>query len=654
VNSLASGVSALAVNAQTTRFDGDVGAGPGGNLGALVTDAAGTTTLNAAHVRATTITFLDRLGLIGSTTLDAGNTVTFGGAVNSLFTGPPGSLTVNAGSLVIDGGSVSTFGDQTYNASVVLGADTAFTALGAANIVFGGTLDSHGTAGGGAAHRSVTLASTSGSVTFAGDVGSTSRLNDLTVNAITRVGADVKTEGTILLNRAVRVFADGGFDSTGGDLRFTSTIDNEGATAHALSLSVAPQAADSTTIPLIIFQGDIGASGQLGLLTLGGGLGYIPQLSTIVFDNGSLTPETALFTIHATGLQMGQNQKLVVLGSLTMDVGAGAATIGDISALGDLTINAGTLNFLSRAGSVVFGPPRTGINEKVSPTTFSDTGVDIVARKITLNAGAINQGAFRPSLATAHGIDITGGDSVIQRVFDGDITAESLRGTSTDGTVRYFDLRTDGPTTTNVSESIAGAIPHESHTGQIVTGTSVSAADLDKLKTLGVYARGNEQAELVDFLSGRGFYVDPHNDPRSGPGKRKRELAADDYTVAVGRLPGEIVAMVVKTYESIYVQQDVGYMTGQIGAAWAAYTAAEGAQADPRGLLKFAEGSPEHAEAAKVLRDLGDLWMQLGYLGLTPPQLEIARATSLGPIAPDGVPLKEAVQGAAEGVPAQQ
>ena len=74
VNSLASGVSALAVNAQTTRFDGDVGAGPGGNLGALVTDAAGTTTLNAAHVRATTITFLDRLGLIGSTTLDAGNT----------------------------------------------------------------------------------------------------------------------------------------------------------------------------------------------------------------------------------------------------------------------------------------------------------------------------------------------------------------------------------------------------------------------------------------------------------------------------------------------------------------------------------------------------------------------------------------------------
>src|SRR5947208_3315364 len=76
-----------------------------------------------------------------------------------------------------------------------------------------------------------------GALPLGGDVGlGSARLNNLTVNGLTRVGAHVHALGAVRFNGAVRVFADSSVDTGSADLRFTSTIDSEGG-AHNLSLA---------------------------------------------------------------------------------------------------------------------------------------------------------------------------------------------------------------------------------------------------------------------------------------------------------------------------------------------------------------------------------------------------------------------------------
>jgi filamentous hemagglutinin family protein len=86
----------LTVNSLLTRFEGNVGTAPGGRLGTVTTDAAGTTFLAASDLRAQTWQFNDDVVLEADVVLDATAGVTFGALLNS-ENGMNHGLTVNGG-----------------------------------------------------------------------------------------------------------------------------------------------------------------------------------------------------------------------------------------------------------------------------------------------------------------------------------------------------------------------------------------------------------------------------------------------------------------------------------------------------------------------------------------------------------------------------
>ncbi|XVJ58000.1 MAG: filamentous hemagglutinin N-terminal domain-containing protein [Tepidisphaera sp.] len=102
-----------------------------------------------------------------------GSTVTFSGAIGGVES--LGSLTVTdsgAGTTILSN-NVTTSGAQAFNENVTLAGDATFTSSGGAAILFGGTVDSDGTA------RALT-ADTAGTITFTGAVGGISELSSLT------------------------------------------------------------------------------------------------------------------------------------------------------------------------------------------------------------------------------------------------------------------------------------------------------------------------------------------------------------------------------------------------------------------------------------------------------------------------------------------
>lgn len=102
-----------------------------------------------------------------------GSTVTFTGAVGG--SEALGSLTVtdDAAGTTIVSNSITTSGAQTFNENLTLAADIVFQSTGGGAILFGGTIDSDGTA------RALT-ADTTGTITFAGVVGAVSQISTLT------------------------------------------------------------------------------------------------------------------------------------------------------------------------------------------------------------------------------------------------------------------------------------------------------------------------------------------------------------------------------------------------------------------------------------------------------------------------------------------
>src|SRR6185295_4403529 len=85
----------LTVNSPTAVFNGTVGATAGGELGTLTTDAAGTTTINTATVKAATLDFKDDVLL--------DTTSTFTATVGTTFEKKLDSVADEANSLTLNG-----------------------------------------------------------------------------------------------------------------------------------------------------------------------------------------------------------------------------------------------------------------------------------------------------------------------------------------------------------------------------------------------------------------------------------------------------------------------------------------------------------------------------------------------------------------------
>ncbi|MFG0273475.1 MAG: filamentous hemagglutinin N-terminal domain-containing protein [Phycisphaerales bacterium] len=245
VTSQSAGSSSLTVNANTTFFGDTVGVG--GRLNNLVTNAAGTTTINGSQVAANTIAFNDAVTVNGASLLldaatitlngmDAGtgvspsvainsNALTINGAVGA--TKELGSLTTDAAGTTTINGSVATSGAQVYNDAVTLAGAVSGSSVDFAQdlaVGAGASVDAADGARflanvGGAGDLTVSATT----VEFARAIGALDVLGSLSVTGDTTLAeGSVTTTGAQTFNGTLRLSSDTTFN--GEDVSIIGTL----------------------------------------------------------------------------------------------------------------------------------------------------------------------------------------------------------------------------------------------------------------------------------------------------------------------------------------------------------------------------------------------------------------------------------------------
>jgi hypothetical protein len=493
-----------------------------------------------------------------------------------------GALIEAAGDIDVVGG-VRTYGAQTLTAS-----------SGAGTIALAGALESFGT----------------GAVELEGNAL-------LQADALVRTagsgGDDAIFNGTVDGAYALTVDAN---DGAGGDIFFGADI---GATTPLASL----QAEAGGTIE---FSSSVHTTGNIELGP--SGRAEPPAEATIFVANGDLT-----LTSDAGDFVMGRNEKLTAagtglpLGNLAIDV-AGTAYLGDLTALGDITVNASAIRLLTRL------PGR--ITNYLGFLDPPDQGVDYIAGgSIAFSAMPLATPGGYVSFATptGGGVNIPGNPYPVQSY--GPMRPELLLYGD-----MVLDLRAEGATTANVgaARAIAGGLPDV----EVPEQTLLEAAKREQLMQLGIYPRDLTTDELLDFLAGRSLYEDV---------PEKASPQPYEYTVAVSRLPTEAASRALDTYRSIFWAQVEDEETGEL--KWRSeapaitevlqkaldnYIASIGdAEVDPLGFRAHVEADPQEAEALDYMNRLRDLFDQIRLLGLSPVEAAIARRVLLRPIDLEGM-----------------
>lgn len=373
---------------------------------------------------------------------------------------------------------------------------------------------------------------------------------------------------------------------------------------------------DVRSIPIIAFGGDVGrmtippaTSGgsptvtttrfksiNLNIIneTTGNGHTNIPALPTIVFGsfgrtvgttfNGDAFAATPLLQpsgrdnfpdigFFATdSFNMGRNEKLTAFGDVIIDVNGagGTATLSDISALRDLTVNASAIRMRARAAGAVYDTGTAGsgrtllgldngldfvagrrINFSVRPTVIAPPGNAVVPRptfaSLSGRSGATTLGFDFFTFDTRRSTSPTNPDFsfFLQR---------TLGTTSTDP-FTHVDMIASGTTDTNPATSIAGIIPRESRFNDVGRDTTISTAAQDKLRQIKVEPREQTTAEQLAGLSGWSLYND---DPSQDAGLALADSRdSSRITTTVNRLPGIYTAEVLDLYESIFRPRSV-------------------------------------------------------------------------------------------------
>ncbi len=276
-----------------------------------------------------------------------------------------------------------------------------------------------------------------------------------------------------------------------------------------------------TNVPIIGFNGDVGATTRLGELNLNfvdglidgrmnaEGVNFASTVGTIVFgdvDAFMATGSTdAFFSVQSDVINMGRGEALTVIGGIEL-VGQ-RGRLSDISTLNDMTLDfADELTIVNRIKGQTFDP--------IAERFTDDEGVDFVAGGLlTVRVGP--GGVFS---IDDEGIEVPGKisfaaigaavDFEIPQGFLGRVQLRSLPQNSEslyvfdiekipgggNGAVlseRFLalDVRSAGPTNTNIAEAIAGAVQNADD-GEVEAGTVVEATIRDILIELGLEPRG--------------------------------------------------------------------------------------------------------------------------------------------------------------------
>lgn len=571
----------LHITSQDTQFHGQIGnSGLDTQLGALETDASGTTTIATDVISSRTVTFNDDVWLASDTTINSDLT-TFERRLDDLVGIDEETKGVIRHTMAITGDAI-----------------------------------------------------------FNDEVGGVTKLGGLEVQGVTHINGGLVNADSQEYHQAVCLgcmpqpgdddddydgseFGEGGVIHTiiSGDtqLIFRDTLEGEG------SLLVVG-AGDA------LFEGDI----MLGSFEteLGGVMIFdtvaINTLGDVIFNNAVVlfdVPSVATIgshgdlTITASNFSMGQNQKLSVVGNLIINVEGGTATLADIGTLGFLDVNAATINLRLRGADEVETPEGTFTN---------DFGIDIVAGggiRFSVTPDSLNKTTnprIHFSSPTGEG-DLNGNLLEFIMHAGGTVTIDDI--IAADG--RFLDLYAKGPTTADMAESLAAAFAREANTELSPREISPDPNIRQRLQTdLTIPARVLNDSEIIDLLAGRALYLDS-----PGSGIDPTRLSSQ---VVVNRLRYTMTMKALQTYDLLVQGRTPEQVRSILDDAWAAYNATAGENADPAGLAAFVQESGNEA-AMDQLRLIKQLINEIEIMGLAPTESKLPIANLASRFVPEGI-----------------
>ena len=334
--------------------------------------------------------------------------VTFGGAVGGDVR--LATFTVTGATTLL--GNVTTFGKQTYNSAVTLGATATMTTLNS-GVDFVRTVDA-ATAG----VQGLTISAGTGTVAFGDVVGGTAALASLTVTGPTTLAGNVTTTGTQTYNSAVTLGTTATVTTSNNAVDFASTVN--AATAGVQGLTVA--AGNAT----VAFNDVVGGTAALAGLNVTGPT----TLARNVTTTGAQTYNSAV-TLGASNTLKTTNSAITLNASvaggantLTLSSGTGAQTLSGITTSGDLVLNttggvtldAGTYTITGGGDPYVF--PAVTTNGTVRLGQATKFGAITLGSDTTIDSSAVNRdvdfsGPIDATTAGSQGLTVTAGTGTV-------------------------------------------------------------------------------------------------------------------------------------------------------------------------------------------------------------------------------------------------
>jgi hypothetical protein len=322
--------------------------------------------------------------------------------------------------------------------------------------------------------------------------------------------------------------------------------------------------------------------------------------------------------------------------------------LSDISALGRMDVSANSIAFAARPKSLL-------LTNAGSVGGQADHGLDFFA-----NDGMSFKGLPDPSkLAVGdvtfgvgpNAIADVGGFRFLRAAKPSDLASFTYAGASIalqpksrGGQPIILDATANGASSTDISVTITQALPQE--TPKPTEDTNLSAATLERLQNMGIYAREQSPQEMVDRVSGRVVYLDV---PPNGIAPRP-----SDYTVVAGKLPAELAERLVNGDQDLVdvesddpekakVAKEVQAMLSEAKRKFAETQQEEGQPFDPVAFRAFlAEGG--YPEADGVLVKFHDVLRQVERMGLTEKQWSVYRRKLVSRIKPRSFGIEEMYQ----------
>lgn len=512
---------------------------------------------------------------------------------------------------------VTSSADQTYHGTVIFendrtlsGATVRFLDAADALVAFGAQSPE------GAGPTNLVI---NGNLDLQATLGAINGLQSLIVNGNSRLGGglvraagDERFNGNVVLGANTELVSfEGGLS---GVIRFGGTVDG----GFDLAASTTPEG-------LIAFAGDVGVESALRDITLstrgGASARSIPDKATVVGE-GSLA-------IRARDFIMGQNEKFTTLGSVDINASR-AASLGDMTAVGDLRVTSPTITLLLREAATLLD---------ASGASVSDRGLDFVAGGQLSLAGDVTlggTGSLAPTFADATGnapANLSGYE--FTQSLATETSAEALRLNG-----RVLDQRTRAPAppppppppppVSDVSDGLRGATEFPPLFEDTVR---VRVFDLRLLARVLVPGRNVAASEALGGLAGPLVYDD------------LVEASQNPTVVAATRFDIQGVMRVVNRYNATFGSPDqdqTPQVAADLNAGVQQWLTLSGATTfDPGAFRAFAQSDQADAAIRQRIAQLEGVLGALRGLGLTSTEYRLARARVLEPLASLGVGVED-------------